>query len=157
MWKVITESEQLVAWAEENDILFKLSKPEAGMLLRYLAGYGYGMEMDEQKQLHRVNLEDCSENTEESISLDEVIDTICEWNYELVYDARRSFAKAESILEQNTHLKLIQDLVKDEKLLDLLYGKTRYGKQYLPIIETTTYQAPTEQDKRQMEGRGQRR
>lgn len=83
---LITEPQELMKWMSENDVLMDISAEDIQLLLNYLDGHDYAMGTDKEGNLVRVDVAvedgECIE-----YSLDEFIDLVCEWNYELILDA----------------------------------------------------------------------
>ena len=59
---------------------------DAAILLNYMEGHDYAIGIDSDGKMYRQDV--AEENGEiEPYSIDDVIDTVCEWNYELILDA----------------------------------------------------------------------
>ena len=76
----IEKPEQLTAWLEEEDILFRLSLKEAEIILGYLEGSGYSLEAGDGTLFLCDDVNDTSERT----GIDDIVDLVCEKNYELI-------------------------------------------------------------------------
>ena len=87
---LFTKPEELIAWADTFDILLNPSIEDAAILLNYMEGHDYAIGIDSDGKMYRQDV--AEENGEiEPYPIDDVIDTVCEWNYELILDA--SFLK----------------------------------------------------------------
>ena len=83
---IITEPEELIAWADTFDILLNPSIEDAAILLNYMEGHDYAIGIDSDGKMYRQDV--AEENGEiEPYPIDDVIDIVCEWNYELILDA----------------------------------------------------------------------
>jgi len=104
---LITEPQELMRWMSEHDVLMDISAEDIQLILNYLDGHDYAMGTDKEGNLVRVDVAveegECIE-----YSLDEFIDLVCEWNYELILDAdeRRNNPKdmKESFIETKQEL-----------------------------------------------------
>ena len=79
--EVFTKAEELIEWLDENDILMNLTDKEAGVLISYMEAHGYGIGVRENR-LVRIDITE-TENIVEDYSIDDVIDSVFDWNYEL--------------------------------------------------------------------------
>ena len=78
---IIAEPEELIAWADTFDILLNPSIEDAAILLNYMEGHDYAIGIDSDGKMYRQDI--AEENGEiEPYSIDDVIDIVCEWNYE---------------------------------------------------------------------------
>ena len=83
---LFSKPEELIAWADTFDILLNPSIEDAAILLNYMEGHDYAIGIDSDGKMYRQDV--AEENGEiEPYSIDDVIDTVCEWNYELILDA----------------------------------------------------------------------
>ena len=83
---LFTKPEELIAWADTFDILLNPSIEDAAILLNYMEGHDYAIGIDSDGKMYRQDV--AEENGEiEPYPIDDVIDTVCEWNYELILDA----------------------------------------------------------------------
>lgn len=134
--QLITEPEKLMAWLDNNDLLLTLDEKEVKVLLGYLEGHGYAIGINDGKMV-RVDI--CDENYEyEDYSIDEFIDTACEWNYDLMIGAKRSMENASNHIVFNEAKEYFEQLRADEKVLDKLFAKTCYGKQLKEVCAKMT-------------------
>lgn len=132
----ITKSEELMEWINNNDLLLELDEKEAKVLLGYLEGHDYAIGIVDEKMV-RVDI--CDENYEyEDYTIDEFIDTVCEWNYDLMIDAKRSMENASNNITFNEAKEYFEQLRADEKVLDKLFAKTCYGKQLKDVCAKMT-------------------
>ena len=134
--QLITEPEKLMAWLDNNDLLLTLYEKEAKVLLGYLEGHDYAIGVVDKKMV-RVDI--CDENYEyEDYTIDEFIDTVCEWNYDLMIGAKRSMENASNNITFNEAKEYFEQLRADEKALDKMFAKTCYGKQLKDVCAKMT-------------------
>lgn len=134
--QLITEPEKLMAWLDNNDLLLTLYEKEAKVLLGYLEGHDYVIGVVDKKMV-RVDI--CDENYEyEDYTIDEFIDTVCEWNYDLMIGAKRSMENASNNITFNEAKEYFEQLRADEKVLDKMFAKTCYGKQLKDVCAKMT-------------------
>lgn len=87
--KLIQTSKDLVEFLESHEILFPMTEKEAEVLLGYLGGHGYLLGEQEGILFQGdLNYEQNHILWEEH-SIDDVIDSACEWNYELLQTAEK--------------------------------------------------------------------
>ena len=103
----------------------KMKKKDAQMILDYLEGHDYRL-ANENGQLVRIDL--CDNYKSEKYSIDEVIDLVCDWNYDLRTIAEENLEKAENKKQEKKIKKYISGLLHDEKRLDNLFRKTCYAR-----------------------------
>lgn len=129
--QLITEPEELMAWLNNNDLLLTLVEKEAKILLGYLEGHDYAIGINDGKMV-RVDI--CDENYEyEDYSIDEFIDTACEWNYDLMTGAKRDMENAGNHADFQEAKEYFERLRADEKVLDKMFAKTCYGKKLYDV------------------------
>ena len=133
---IITEPDELIAWAETFDILLNPSIEDAEILLNYMEGHDYAIGIDYEGKMYRQDISE--ENGEvEPYRIDDVIDTVCEWNYEMILDMEMH---NEDYEVYNEYQRKYERLKADEKRLDRMFDKTCYAKE---IDELATKLADT--------------
>ena len=83
----IRQPEELLTFIKENAIPIVMTDKEAEMLLGYMEGHDYVVGFAEGR-LYRGDLDDVPGEIvwDDDFSVDDLIDTVCEWNYELILD-----------------------------------------------------------------------
>ena len=80
---LFSEPEELIAWAEVYDKQINPSIEDAALLLNYMEGHDYAIGTDAEGKMYRQDM--AEENGEiEPFPIDDVIDKVCEWNYDLI-------------------------------------------------------------------------
>lgn len=132
---VIGKAEELLKFIQDFASAFTITDKEAEMLLGYLEGHDYVVGEKEGK-LYRGDLAEVRGQTVwEEYSMDELIDTVCEWNYELILDmdAQRQ-NPADMIAFSNSQSKY-ESLKADEIILDKLFEQTKYHPEINKLAE----------------------
>lgn len=125
--KLFAEPDELLSWLDENDLLMRLDAKEAEMLLNYMEGHGYGLGTSQSK-LIRVDIGEESGEVME-YSIDDAIDITCEWNYELIQEARAARENPDNFLDFCKKQSRYDSLREEEKLLDKMFDRTCYGRE----------------------------
>ena len=129
---LFTKPEELIAWADTFDILLNPSIEDAAILLNYMEGHDYAIGIDSDGKMYRQDV--AEENGEiEPYPIDDVIDTVCEWNYELILDADAHRNDPKDFKDYSEFQDKYDSLKADEKRLDRLFEKTSYGKELIEV------------------------
>lgn len=134
--QLIQLAKNLVEFLDEYDMLLHMTEKEADVLLEYMGDNEYLL----GKKDGILFRGDMSYHEQESIcweeySIDDVIDTVCEWNYDELQVAK---AKRENpcdfldFVEIDNYYKSLRE---DEKVLDALFDRTKYGKEVQMLAE----------------------
>lgn len=124
----INQPGELIKWLSQHDNDLMLSEQEADLLLGYIEGHDYQLATQGDK-LYRVDLQE-TEGKEELVDypIEDVVDIVCEWNYEMIQCADEERNKAvdeqDSIEAESRYEKLLED----EEQLDCIFDRTRYGQ-----------------------------
>ena len=136
---LITEPLELMKWMSEHDVLMDISAEDIQLLLNYLDGHDYAMGTDKEGKLIRVDIAvedgECVE-----YSLDEFIDLVCEWNYELILEADERRNNPKDMLDFSRAQGKYESLKQDEIVLDRMFEQTKYGKDIAEFAERITGQ-----------------
>ena len=124
--KQLNTATELLAYLDDFSIPFSLNEEHAQVLLDYMEGSAYGLQVDEKGQLYWVDLE--GEQIEE-ITMDEVTFLACELNNEFILDSRQRLEEKAGSSEEREIIDRIKQLKKDERLLDDIYEQTSLWKQ----------------------------
>lgn len=112
----------------------QITDKDAEILLNYLEGHDYSL-MIRNEELMRKDL--AEENGEiEPYDIDDVIDAVCEWNYELMYDAREGMENPENFIDFCNYRETYNALKEDVPHLNALFGQTRYGRETKEMVHT---------------------
>lgn len=125
--KFLTEPGELLAWVASYAPEFKMSREGAEILLNYMEGHDYRVGIDTVGNMVRVDVSDVN-NIMEEYSLDDLIDDVSDWNYELLTDADIKRRNPENFIDFANEQARYEKLIEEEALLDPLFDQTMYGK-----------------------------
>lgn len=130
--QIFSKPEELINWADIYDILLNPSIEDAELLLNYMEGHDYAIGVDSDGKMYR---QDIAEENGEIIPypIDDVIDIVCEWNYELILDADAHRNDPRDFSDYNEYQSKYESLKEEEKRLDRLFEKTSYGKELIAV------------------------
>ncbi len=119
----IAKPKELFLWMQEQEKFYDMSEEAADVLLGYLDGHDYAIGRDASGKLYWMNLAEDDVPAEE-ILLDEVIDRVCEFNFSLITDTEEKLAEVQSQTEEEELKAELEQLKKDEVVLDHLFDQT---------------------------------
>lgn len=123
--ELIRDGEQLAAFSVET---FPMTVKEADVLLGYVEGHGYAL-TGKDGRLYRGDI--CGQPEEiswEEYDLEDIIDDASEWNFEMIKDSERLMGELDSYDDYQLVSEGYEALRDDEKILDSLFDRTKYGK-----------------------------
>ena len=124
--------EELLEFQRNFETGFHFTDKEAEIILDYMEGHDYAIGIDSDGKMYRQDI--AEENGEiEPYSIDDVIDIVCEWNYELILDAEAHRSDPKDFNDYNEYQSKYESLKADEKRLDRLFDKTSYGKELIEV------------------------
>lgn len=124
--EVFTKAEELIEWLDENDILMNLTDKEAGVLISYMEVHGYGIGVRENR-LVRIDITE-TENIVEDYSIDDVIDSVFDWNYELITEADKERKNPDNFIDFCKKQERYESLLEDERIIEKMFDRTVYSK-----------------------------
>lgn len=125
---LFSKPEEILDYIKSNELAIKMNVEEANLLLEYMEGHDYAIGTDNNKELIRKDVASVDGEVQE-YSIDEVIDIVCEWNYELKLDADMRRNNPDNFIQFVNEQNRYEKLVRDEVLLDALFNQTIYCKQ----------------------------
>lgn len=108
---------------------FAMTDEEAGIVLGYVEGHGYAL-AGQDGRLYRGDL--CGQPEDiswEEYDIEDAIDDAYEWNFAMMQDSERLMEGLESPEDYQVASESYKELCSDEKILDGLFDRTRYGKE----------------------------
>src|SRR5574344_274816 len=124
----ISSVEDLLKYQQDFETGFHFTDKEAEVILNYLEGHDYVIGHVDGV-LYRGDRDDKPEETVwEEYSMDDVIDLVCEWNYELILDIDAERQNARDMIDFGNKQNKYDSLKSDEQMLDKLFDQTKYGK-----------------------------
>ncbi len=122
----ISQPEALLSFIRENDISIVMTDKEAELLLDYMEGHDYVVGFAEGK-LYRGDLDEVpGEIVWDDFSVDELIDSVCEWNYELILDMDAARQDPKDMVDFSNKQSKYESLKQEEVVLDKLFDQTKY-------------------------------
>jgi len=121
--------EALIEYQKQFHTGFPLTDKEAEMILGYMEGHDYVLG-EVQGNFYRGDLAEVRERIcWEECSMDDAIDAVCEWNYELVLEAEAQRNNPEDFIDFAKSQSRYERLKAEEEILDQLFDQTKYGKE----------------------------
>ena len=123
----IRQPEELLAFIKDNEISIVMTDKEAEMLLGYMEGHDYVVGFAEGR-LYRGDLDDVPGEIvwDDDFSVDDLIDTVCEWNYELIPDMDAERQNPKDMVDFSNKQSKYESLKQEEAILDKLFDQTKY-------------------------------
>ena len=123
----IRQPEELLAFIKDNKISIVMTDKEAEMLLGYMEGHDYVVGFAEGR-LYRGDLDDVPGEIvwDDDFSVDDLIDTVCEWNYELILDMDAERQNPKDMVDFSNKQSKYESLKQEEAILDKLFDQTKY-------------------------------
>lgn len=122
----IRQAEELLTFIRDNDIKIIMTDKEAEMLLGYMEGHDYVVGYAEG-ELYRGDLGEVpGEIVWDDYSVDELIDSVCEWNYEMILDRDAERQNPKDMVDFANIQSEYERLKTDEAILDRLFDQTKY-------------------------------
>ena len=126
--KLITV-EELKDYQEKFNTGFHLTDKEAEVMLGYMEGHDYLLG-EIQGKLYRGDLaEVVGMICWEDFSMDDVIDLVCEWNYELILEADALRNNPRDFIDFSKMQNRYDSLKAEELIMDKLFQETKYAKE----------------------------
>lgn len=126
--ELITEPQELMRWMSAHDILMNISIEDIGLLLNYMEGHDYAIGTDNRDELVRVDL-NSDELETDAYSVDDLIDQVCEWNYELILDTDEKRNDPKNKIDFANEESRYEGYKADERKLDRMFDQTKYGRE----------------------------
>lgn len=125
---LITEPEELFEWMKEHDIFYKMNDKDAELLLNYMEGHDYRLGTDKDGNLLRVDVNH-DEYESEPYTMDDAIDTVCEWNYEFIRETETDIENTDDEKGRKEAEARLSVLKQEEISLDRLFNQTRFSEE----------------------------
>lgn len=121
--------EELKDYQEKFNTGFHLTDKESEVMLGYMEGHDYVLG-ENQGKLYRGDLaEVVGMICWEEFSMDDVIDLVCEWNYELILEADTLRNNSTDLIDFSNMQSRYDSLKVEEFIMDKLFQQTRYAKE----------------------------
>lgn len=120
---MIDSEEGLMTWCKTTESGIRLQRRGAKIIFDYLSGHGKTLSTNKEGELF-INDEVMTEKT----TLDDVVDLVCEWNYEALSDIRERKDNPNDFLDYCRMCTLEKTLEEHKFILDRVFKQTIYGK-----------------------------
>ena len=122
----ISQPEALLSFIRENDISIVMTDKEAEIMIGYMEGHDYVVGFAEGR-LYRGDMDDVpGEIVWDDFSVDDLIDAVCEWNYELILDMDAARQDPTDMVDFANKQSKYESLKREEAILDKLFDQTKY-------------------------------
>ncbi len=123
------KASELTAFIEGNSISMQMTDKEAEILLGYMDGHGcmIGHRNEEIMCMDVCVGED--EQTWKPYSIDDAINDACDCNYDMILQAQQELESTDKFDEYEQVNARLESLREDEKVLDVMFDRTKYGKE----------------------------
>ena len=133
--EVINKPETLIEFAIQAETSIQMTSVEAQLLIDYMEGHDYVLGVCDNELVRGDIAEGIDHIIWEEYSLENAIDIVCEWNYELILaeDAKRN--NPDNFIEfvnADSYYKTLKD---EEVILDNLFGQTHISKELEEMAE----------------------
>lgn len=120
----IDSADGLITFLKTVGSSVKLQKKGAEIILRSLSGHQVQLLADKDAKLY-MSVKD--KETEET-TIDDVVDLVCEYNYEKIYEAEESVKEESDFVSKCRFEKRLEELRSDKRILDKIFYHTKYGR-----------------------------
>lgn len=119
---------ELVAFLKNSNSSIQLTDKEAELILNYFEGHDYAVGECDGKLMRGDLAEGNDKISWEEYSIDDVIDIVCEWNYELILEEDAKRRNPEDFVGFVNSQNYYDELKAEEVILDKLFEKTTFYK-----------------------------
>lgn len=124
---LFTKPEELLEWVEKHNNSVGMDLDGAAILMEYLEGHDYAIGVNANEELVRKDI--AEEGGEiELYSIDDLIDCVCEWNYELILEADMRRNNPCDFIDFSNEQSRYDKYKRDEAVLDAMFDRTTHGK-----------------------------
>lgn len=139
-YKTIQTGAELIKFMNENGISFQINEKEADLLCSYMDGHGHVIGHKDGQLCCGDMCAEIDRTVWEETTIDDIVDSVTEWNYELLKEAREFMENPKDfddfVFQHSRH----EELCADEKVLDAMFDRTKYGEQIERMAEVLAEQ-----------------
>lgn len=139
-YKTIQTGAELIKFMNENGISFQINEKEADLLCSYMEGHGHVIGQKDGQLCCGDLCAEIDRTVWEETTIDDIVDSVMEWNYELLKEAREFMENPKDfddfVFQHSRH----EELCADEKVLDAMFDRTKYGEQIERMAEVLAEQ-----------------
>lgn len=133
--KELTSVEAFMEFQKEHKPEITLTEKEADLILGYMEGHGYELGVKDGQLLRGDMVGADNVIYWEEYSMDDAIDVVCEWNYQLIKDAEAKRNHPNDFIDFANAQSWYNGLKAEEVVLDSLFEKTKYYERINEIAE----------------------
>jgi hypothetical protein len=139
-YETIQTGAELISFMKERGISFQINEKEADLLCGYMDGHGYVIGQKDGQLCCGDLCAETDRTVWEETTIDDIVDSVTEWNYELLKEAREFMENPKDfddfVFQHSRH----EELCADEKVLDAMFDRTKYGEQIERMAEALAEQ-----------------
>ena len=139
-YETIQTGAELISFMKESGISFQINEKEADLLCGYMDGHGYVIGQKDGQLCCGDLCAETDRTVWEETTIDDIVDSVTEWNYELLKEAREFMENPKDfddfVFQHSRH----EELCADEKVLDAMFDRTKYGEQIERMAEALAEQ-----------------
>ena len=139
-YETIQTGAELISFMKESGISFQINEKEADLLCGYMDGHGYVIGQKDGQLCCGDLCAETDRTVWEETTIDDIVDSVTEWNYELLKEAREFMENPKNfddvVFQHSRH----EELCADEKVLDAMFDRTKYGEQIERMAEALAAQ-----------------
>ena len=121
----IESADSLIEWNKRTNSSPRLSSSEANLLFEHLVSHEIRLLVDDKNNLYWKE----PSGDQIQILLDDIVDQVCDWNYQDIRDMKALSMNSESFAQFCRYDDKLKELKEKEKILNRLFNDTVYGKQ----------------------------
>ena len=125
----IVTAEELIEFIKNSENKIDLSEKEADLLVGYMEGHDYILGVCNGELLRGDKADNNERIVWEEYNFEDVIDIVCEWNYELILAQEDIRDNPDNFIEFANAENYYKELKKEEVILDKLFAHTHYSKE----------------------------
>lgn len=120
----IDSADGMITFLKTVDSSVKIQKRGAEIILNNLLGHQAQLLADKDAKLY-LRIED---KVAEETTIDDVVDLVCEYNYEEIYETEESIKEESDFVNKCRIEKRLEELKRDKRILDKIFYHTKYGR-----------------------------
>ena len=124
------------ALAEFFKETFPMTEEEGQKLVDYMEGHGYLLGYMDGGMFRGDLCDEQDKITWEPYIIDDAVDVVTEWNFELIKDAEAAVTNPKDMIDFANQKSRLDSLREDEQILDKMFDRTTHGKAIEAIAET---------------------
>ena len=130
MEQIISDAQSLIQFVEQTDLLMQMDSVQANLLLTELQSSKKQLSEEDSK----LDIKESSDSVRTCITIDELIDIVCESNYEKLVDTRQKNRRSYGLDQYLSTSRDLLQLQQQEVILQSLFKQTIYGKKMMQSV-----------------------